>query len=62
MIDRSGIKILFSFRIMQFPVQAWLRITLNHGSITKITILADGNVVMNTIGDSGFIPASKVTF
>jgi serine/threonine-protein phosphatase PGAM5 len=49
-------------RIMQFPIQAWLRITLNHGSITQITILSDGSVVMKSVGDSGFIPSNKVTF
>lgn len=47
---------------MQFPVQAWLRITLNHGSITQITILSDGSVLMKGVGDSGFIPSVKVTF
>jgi serine/threonine-protein phosphatase PGAM5 len=47
---------------MQFPIQAWLRITLNHGSITQITILGDGSVIMKSVGDSGFIPPNKVTF
>jgi hypothetical protein len=49
-------------RIMQFPIQAWLRITLNHGSITHIAILSDGSIVMKSVGDSGFIPSNKVTF
>jgi hypothetical protein len=49
-------------RVMQFPIQAWLRITLNHGSITQITILSDGSIIMKSVGDSGFIPANKVTF
>lgn len=47
---------------MQYPVESWLRITLNHGSITQISILGDGNVVLKTLGDAGFIPADKVTF
>jgi len=54
--------IIIIVRIMQFPVQAWLRITLNHGSITQITILSDGSVVMKSVGDSGFMPSNKVTF
>ncbi len=49
-------------RIMQFPIQAWLRITLNHGSITHVTILSDGSVIMKSVGDTGFIPSNKVTF
>lgn len=47
---------------MQFPPQGWLRITLNHGSITQITILGDGSVLLKILGDSGFIPANKLTF
>ncbi len=54
--------IIIIVRIMQFPVQAWLRITLNHGSITQITILNDGSVIMKSVGDSGFMPSNKVTF
>lgn len=53
---------LFFIRIMQFPPQGWLRITLNHGSITQITILGDGSVLLKILGDSGFIPANKLTF
>jgi serine/threonine-protein phosphatase PGAM5 len=47
---------------MQFPLEAWLRITLNHGSITQIIILNDGGVIMKSVGDTGFIPSNKVTF
>lgn len=52
----------FICKIMQFPVQAWLRITLNHGSITQLTILSDGGVILKTVGDSGFIPSKKITY
>ncbi|CAF1040100.1 unnamed protein product [Adineta ricciae] len=52
----------FICKVMQFPTQAWLRMTLNHGSITQITILSDGSIIMKSMGDSGFIPANKVTF
>ncbi|CAF2654894.1 unnamed protein product [Rotaria sp. Silwood2] len=52
----------FICKVMQFPIQAWLRITLNHGSITQIAILSDGSVLMKSVGDSGFIPANKMTF
>ena len=47
--------------MMQFPIEAWLRISLNHGSITQMTILGDGSVLLKTIGDTGFIPSNKVT-
>ncbi|CAF1031210.1 unnamed protein product [Didymodactylos carnosus] len=52
----------FICKVMQFPAEAWLRITLNHGSITQITVLADGTVILKNIGDAGFIPVEKVTF
>jgi len=61
LIDRICF-VYFLLRIMQFPVQAWLRITLNHGSITQLTILSDGSVILKTVGDSGFIPSTKITF
>ncbi len=61
--SNEQLRVFFSIiRIMQFPIQAWLRITLNHGSITHITILSDGSIVMKSVGDSGFIPSNKVTF
>lgn len=56
-----GLSFILFIRIMQFPVQAWLRITLNHGSITYVTISADGNVGLHMVGDTGFIPSDKVT-
>ncbi|CAF2973526.1 unnamed protein product [Rotaria sp. Silwood2] len=52
----------FICKIMQFPVEAWLRIVLNHGSITKIIILGNGDVLLIGVGDSGFMPTNKLTF
>ncbi|XP_055373220.1 serine/threonine-protein phosphatase Pgam5, mitochondrial isoform X2 [Condylostylus longicornis] len=51
----------FVCRALQFPPEAWLRISLNHGSITWISILPSGRVTLRNLGDSGHIPADLVT-
>uniref|UniRef100_A0A1L8DKM7 Serine/threonine-protein phosphatase PGAM5, mitochondrial n=2 Tax=Nyssomyia neivai TaxID=330878 RepID=A0A1L8DKM7_9DIPT len=51
----------FVCRSLQFPPEAWLRISLNHASITWITIGPTGRVVLRTLGDSGHIPPDYVT-
>ncbi|XP_065322192.1 serine/threonine-protein phosphatase PGAM5, mitochondrial-like isoform X3 [Gordionus sp. m RMFG-2023] len=51
----------FVCRALQLPAQAWLRMSLNNGSITMITIRPDGRVLLRALGDSGHIPATKVT-
>ncbi|CAF1070304.1 unnamed protein product [Adineta steineri] len=51
----------FICKVMQFPIEFWLNIELNHGSITQITILSNGNVILQKVGDSGFIPSNKLT-
>ncbi|CAF4772466.1 unnamed protein product, partial [Rotaria sp. Silwood2] len=38
---------------MQFLIQACLSITLSHGSITQITILADESALTKSVGSSG---------
>lgn len=51
----------FVCRALQFPPEAWLRIGLDHASITWITIRPSGRVSIRRLGDSGFIPAKEVT-
>ena len=48
-------------RALQFPPEAWLRIGLDHASITWITIRPNGRVSVRRVGDSGFIPVGEVT-
>lgn len=40
-------------RTLQFPPEAWLRMSLKHGSITWITIFPSGHVSLKCIGESG---------
>ncbi|KAI9589215.1 serine/threonine-protein phosphatase Pgam5, mitochondrial isoform X1 [Glossina fuscipes] len=51
----------FVCRALQFPPEAWLRINVNHASITWLTIQPSGNVTIKCLGDSGFMPAQYLT-
>uniref|UniRef100_A0A668AD91 Serine/threonine-protein phosphatase PGAM5, mitochondrial n=1 Tax=Myripristis murdjan TaxID=586833 RepID=A0A668AD91_9TELE len=51
----------FVCRALQFPAEGWLRMGLNNGSITWLTIRPSGRVALRTLGDSGFMPPDKIT-
>lgn len=51
----------FVCRALQFPAEAWLRISINHASITWLTISPSGNVSIKYLGDTGFMPAAHLT-
>lgn len=46
---------------LQIPPEAWLRISLNHASITWLTIQPSGRVTLRQLGDSGHMPLDLVT-
>lgn len=48
-------------RALQFPAEAWLRLSLNHASITWITITPSGRCILRTLGDTGHMPPSVIT-
>ncbi|XP_001354743.1 serine/threonine-protein phosphatase Pgam5, mitochondrial isoform X1 [Drosophila pseudoobscura] len=51
----------FVCRALQFPPEAWLRISINHASITWLTISPSGNVSIKYLGDTGFMPVNHLT-
>ncbi|XP_072381646.1 serine/threonine-protein phosphatase PGAM5, mitochondrial-like isoform X2 [Diabrotica undecimpunctata] len=51
----------FVCRALQFPAEAWLRIALNHGSITWITITPSGRCILRILGDTGHMPPKFIT-
>ncbi|XP_028852122.1 serine/threonine-protein phosphatase PGAM5, mitochondrial isoform X2 [Denticeps clupeoides] len=51
----------FVCRALQFPPEGWLRMGLNNGSITWLTIRPSGRVALRALGDSGFMPPEKLT-
>ncbi|GAB0098505.1 Serine/threonine-protein phosphatase Pgam5, mitochondrial [Sergentomyia squamirostris] len=52
----------FVCRALQFPPEAWLRLCVNHASVTWITIGPTGRVTVRLLGDSGHIPPEYVTY
>uniref|UniRef100_A0A3Q3WVQ5 Serine/threonine-protein phosphatase PGAM5, mitochondrial n=1 Tax=Mola mola TaxID=94237 RepID=A0A3Q3WVQ5_MOLML len=49
----------FVCRALQFPPEGWLRMGLNNGSITWLTIRPSGRGGL--LGDAGFMPPDKLT-
>jgi serine/threonine-protein phosphatase PGAM5 len=49
------------YRAMQFPPEAWHRMALNHGSITWISVLPSGRVVLRSLSDTGHMPPDAIT-
>ncbi|XP_040203762.1 serine/threonine-protein phosphatase PGAM5, mitochondrial-like [Rana temporaria] len=48
-------------RALQLPPEAWLRMDLNHGSITELVIHYNGRVTLRMLGEAGYMPASKLS-
>ena len=51
----------FVCRALQLPPEAWLRMSLKHGSITWITIRPDGRTSIRALGEAGYMPPNKLT-
>ncbi|VDN15473.1 unnamed protein product [Dibothriocephalus latus] len=51
----------FVCRSLQLPPEAWIRMTLDHGSLTWITIRPTGTVSLRWLGNSGYMPADKLS-
>ena len=51
----------FVCRALQLPPEAWLRISLKHGSMTWITIRPDGRTSIRALGESGYMQPDKLT-
>ncbi|KAJ2940216.1 hypothetical protein O0L34_g11783 [Tuta absoluta] len=61
MVCHANVIRFYVCKALQFPPEGWLRMSLNHGSITWISILPSGNVVLRTLGDTGHMPPECVT-
>lgn len=51
----------FVCRALQMPGEAWLRLSLNHASITWISIYPNGRVTLRSLGDSGHMKPEFIT-
>ena len=51
-----------TLRALQLPPEAWLRLGLANGSITKVVMRADGGVSVHCLGDAGHFEPALITF
>ncbi|XP_065333071.1 serine/threonine-protein phosphatase PGAM5, mitochondrial isoform X1 [Cloeon dipterum] len=51
----------FVCRALQFPPEAWLRFSLQHGSITWLSVQPSGRVTLRALGDTGHMPPHLLT-
>jgi serine/threonine-protein phosphatase PGAM5 len=52
---------IWVLRALQLPPEAWLRIALSNGSITTITLRANGHVSLQGLGDTGHMLPAQIT-
>lgn len=52
----------FICRALQIPPERWLTMTLNHASITWITIYPNGRVALCSAGDCGHLLPEQITY
>jgi len=51
----------FACRALQFPPEAWLRLSLKHASLTWLVIRPDGRVHCRALGESGHFPPEMLS-
>ena len=51
----------FLCRALQFPPEAWLRISLKHASLTVLTIRPDSRVSVKCLGEAGHLKPEMLT-
>ncbi|XP_014218652.1 serine/threonine-protein phosphatase PGAM5, mitochondrial [Copidosoma floridanum] len=51
----------FVCRALQIPPEAWLRMSLNHGSVTWITVLSSGKVILRSFGETSHMLPEWIT-
>ena len=52
----------FVCRGLQLPPEAWLRQSLNNGSITQLYIRPSGRVGIEALGETGHMPKDKLSY
>jgi len=60
-VCHSNVIRYFLMRALQLPPEAWLRLTLRHGSTSWLVIHPNGRVHCREIGESGHFPPSMLT-
>ncbi|KAJ8711123.1 hypothetical protein PYW07_008365 [Mythimna separata] len=61
LVAHANVIRFFVCKALQFPPEGWLRMSLNHGSITQLSILPNGNVVLRSLSESGHMDPQYIT-
>lgn len=61
MVCHANVIRYFICRALQFPPEAWLRMSLHHASLSWITIYPNGKVILRLLGDCGHIPPNALS-
>ena len=48
-------------RVLQFPPEGWLRMSIGHCGITWVTIRPSGRVSLKSMGDTGHIAPENLS-
>lgn len=51
----------FVCRVLQFPPEGWLRMSIGHCGITWVTIRPNGRVSVRSMGDTGHLPPNQLS-
>jgi len=51
----------FACRALQFPPEAWLRLSLKHASLTWLVVRPDGKVHCRAVGEAGHFPPEMLS-
>lgn len=51
----------FVCRVLQFPPEGWLRMSIGHCGITWVTIRPNGRVSVKSMGDTGHLPPEQLS-
>ena len=49
-------------KLMQVRENAWLQMTLYHGSVTKVVMKGNGDLRVMAVGSAGFVPPELMTY
>ncbi|XP_050437193.1 serine/threonine-protein phosphatase PGAM5, mitochondrial-like isoform X2 [Adelges cooleyi] len=52
----------FVMRALQLPPEAWLRLSLDHASITSLAIPPGGHVILFNYSNSGYMPPDAISY
>ncbi|XP_077507555.1 serine/threonine-protein phosphatase Pgam5, mitochondrial-like [Amblyomma americanum] len=60
-VCHSNVIRYWTCRALQLPPEAWLRISLAHGSVSVVKISPSGEVRLRALGDVGHLPIDMIT-